>query len=126
MRVLLSRLRGVLYTRQLDRDLNQEIAGHLEEATDEYIRQGLSPAEARRTALGRFGGVVQAQEAYREVRSFAPLESARRDLSQAVRALRRAPGFAATIIGTLALGIGAKQRIQRVYVALPRPAPIGP
>ncbi len=71
LRIFLSRVRGVVRAQQLDRELQQEIASHLEEATEEYLRQGLSPTEARRAALRSFGGVAKTEEAYRDARSFA-------------------------------------------------------
>jgi predicted permease len=91
---------------QLDRDLQEEIAAHLEEATDDFLRNGLSSAEARRAALRHFGGVAQVRDAHRDVRSFRSLDEARRDLQYTLRILRRSPAFAAMAILTLALGIG--------------------
>ena len=70
LRILLFRLRALLRSRQTDRDIDDEIASHLAEATEEYIRQGLSPEDARHAAQRGFGGVTQVKEVYREVRSF--------------------------------------------------------
>ncbi len=74
LRVFLFRLRALVRSRQMDRDLDDEIASHLAEATEEYVRQGLSPEEARRAAQRSFGGVTQTREVYREVGSFMWLE----------------------------------------------------
>jgi hypothetical protein len=98
LRILLFRLRALLRSRQMDRDIDDEITSHLAEATDEYIRQGLSPDEARWAALRSFGGVTQAKEVYRQVRSFMWLADLARDLRHAVRTLRRSPGLSTTCI----------------------------
>jgi putative ABC transport system permease protein len=107
LRVFLSRVRALMRARHLDRDLRQEIAAHLDEATEEYVRQGFSQTEARRAALRSFGGVTQAEDAHREQRAFVSLRDLGRDVRQAVRALRRSPGFTLVVLVVLAIGTGA-------------------
>jgi hypothetical protein len=107
LRLLVSRLRALARSRQLDREIEDEIASHLAEETEEHIRQGLSPEEARLAAQRRFGGVTQTKEIHREMRSVAWLEDLPRDLLHALRTLRRTPAFTAAALLTLALGIGA-------------------
>src|SRR5436309_16014884 len=69
------RMRSLFRRAQLDRDLDEEMSAHLELAVEENLERGLSPAEARRQALVRFGGPQQAKEQHREPRSLPLLET---------------------------------------------------
>ena len=61
LRIFLFRLWALVRSRQMDREIDDEITSHLAEATEEYVQQGLSPEEARWAALRSFGGVTADQ-----------------------------------------------------------------
>jgi predicted permease len=107
VRSLFARLRDVFRGRALDRELDDEIATHLELAIEELQARGMNPEEARRTALKDFGGLSQVKEAEREVRSVPGLDTIWVISRDAVRLLWREPRVSAVAIFTLALGIGA-------------------
>jgi macrolide transport system ATP-binding/permease protein len=117
-------LRGLGRTRQQEQDLRDQIQTHLDEAVEEYLQQGLPPAEARRRARRDFGGVAQVEEACRDARG-PWLRDLSRDVRYGLRALRRSPAFAAIAIVSLAVGIGANTAIfSLVNSLLLRPRPL--
>jgi predicted permease len=118
------RLRSFFRKGPLDRDLSDEMDSHLEFAIEDNIRRGLSPDEARRQAMIRFGGVMQAKEQQREARGLPALDILMQDLTYSFRTLRRDRSFSIIAVLILALGIGANIAVFSVVnTILIRPLP---
>ena len=97
-----------------DDDLDDEIRGHLAISIKERIERGEDPASARLAALKEFGNVTLTRDSMRSVWRFGwldQIDALARDLRLALRSLLRAKGLAATVVATLALGIGANAAI---------------
>ena len=107
----LRRLRNTLRPRRIEDDIRREVAFHLAERADQLRAEGLTDDEARRRARLQFGNVTLQAERTRDMDVSLALEACLRDLRYAIRSLRRTPGFALTVILTLALGIGANSAV---------------
>jgi macrolide transport system ATP-binding/permease protein len=93
--------------RKLYNELSEEIRLHIEERTEQLMREGMSATEAERTARRAFGNRTLLEERSREVWQWPTLESIGADIRFALRQFRRSPGFAFAAVVTLALAIGA-------------------
>jgi predicted permease len=114
--------------KQLDAEMAEELRTHLERRTEANLGAGMSPDEARYAAQRQFGGVEQIHEHCRDQRSARWLEDFMRDVQYGGRALRKNPGFTATAVLILALGIGANTAVfslmhRMLFAHLPVEAP---
>ncbi|MGE3277122.1 MAG: ADOP family duplicated permease [Vicinamibacterales bacterium] len=109
LRELLSRLAAWVRRDTLDREFEEELDAHLALAVDELRARGHAQQEARRLALARFGGRLAAREQHARARGLPSLDALVRDAGQAVRDIRRRPGFiiASVVILGVALGMNA-------------------
>ncbi len=124
LREAFNRIRSFFRDDSLDRELNQEMASHLEMAVEENIRRGMSAEEARRQAIVRFGGVQQSLELHRESRGLPWLDVLTQDLRFTFRTLRRDYGFTMIAVLILTLGIAANITVFSVVnTILLRPLP---
>jgi predicted permease len=125
-RALVLRFRGLFGSRPCDADFAAELESHVALHTDDGIRAGLSPKEARRQALIRLGGAEQTRQAHRERRTLPWLESLLRDLTYSLRTLAKHRVATAIAILSIGFGIGANATIfSMVSRFLLRPAPMG-
>lgn len=111
LRRFFNRLFNAATMRAQEERLQEEIAEHIALQTEENLRAGLSPVEARRQAMLKFGGVEAMKHDYRAERGLLFIENLLGDLRNAVRTISRMPGLAAVIVLSLAIGIGANTTI---------------
>jgi predicted permease len=104
-------IRQVFTRRRRYDDLSVSIEEHIEEKIEDLVEGGMSRREAEQAARRGFGNVALIQERSREVWQWQAIESVLADLKHTLRRLRKSPGFAVTVILTLAIGIGANTAV---------------
>ena len=118
-------IRSLFARRIFDVQLDADLQFHIEQATAEYMRDGLPPDAARRAALKAFGNPADVMEDVREVSMWISWERLARDLRYGIRGFRRTPAFTVIAVLSLALGIGATTAIFSIFNTLVlRPLPV--
>jgi putative ABC transport system permease protein len=127
-------LRSWLWRVPLEREVDEELALHIEMRTREHVERGVDPATARELALRRLGDVATLKRTMttlgrkrdRDMRRIQWLDELRTDLRFAIRQVKGSPAFTLVATLTLALGIGANSAIfALVDATLLRPLPFG-
>ena len=105
------RLRSFFRRKQVDQELKDELRDHLEQQIKENLAAGMSPEDARYSALRALGGMTQIEQQCRDARGGSVTEELVQDLRYGLRQLYRSRGLSFLAILCLTLGIGANAAV---------------
>ena len=126
--LFIRRVLALFRWRSRDRDMEREMAFHVDSLARDYVRDGLSDVDAQHAARRQFGNLTRLKERGHDERTMRLVEDVARDVRHAARGLWRSPGFSLAVILTLALGIGGNTAVFSVVDQLllrPLPYPDG-
>jgi hypothetical protein len=111
------RLRALLFRQTVEDELDEELRFHVAMETRKNLETGMRPADARRKVNVQFGGLEQVKEECRDVRGLRFIETISQDVRYALSGFRRTPGFASTVVATIALGLGLNTTLFTIFNA---------